>query len=171
MNHSNSFSLESFEFTGSIVPIASYLMVRSEFYNGAISSWVNILSLYWLEALYFLFDEQIHLMLMMNPYWCFITQLFSEMTHRPYILEFYIINILFLSFSHPSIYPYPFFFISIDNLEAYFLINNKKRFQLLQQYEQYIISWLILWIQIIRSDELVITSIVICLYRGAGFLY
>lgn len=96
---------------------------------------------------------------------------FSEMTHRPYILEFYIINILFLSFSHPSIYPYPFFFISIDNLEAYFLINNKKRFQLLQQYEQYIISWLILWIQIIRSDELVITSIVICLYRGAGFLY
>lgn len=142
-------------------------MVRSEFYNGAISSWVNILSLYWLEALYFLFDEQIHLM--MNLYWCFITQLFSEMTHRPYILEFYIINILFLSFSHPSIYPYPFFFISIDNLEAYFF--NKKRFQLLQQYEQYFISSLILWIQIIRSDELVITSIVICLYNGAGFLY
>lgn len=120
MNHSNSFSLKSFEFIGSIVPIASYLMVRSEFYNGAISSWVNILSLYWLEALYFLFDEQIHLM--MNPYWCFITQIFSEMTHRPYILELYIINILFLSFSHPSNYPYPFFFISIDNLEAYFLI-------------------------------------------------
>ena len=120
MNRSNSFSLESFEFTGSIVPIPSYLMVRSEFYNGAISSWVNILSLYWLEALYFLFDEQI--LLMMNPYWCFITQIFYEMTHRPYILEFYIIHILFLSFFHPSIYPYPFFFISIDNLEADFLM-------------------------------------------------
>ncbi|MFS7975325.1 hypothetical protein Hanom_Chr10g00879251 [Helianthus anomalus] len=88
MNHSNSFSLKSFEFIGSIVPIASYLMIH----------------------------------LMMNPYWCFITQIFSEMTHRPYILELYIINILFLSFSHPSNYPYPFFFISIDNLEAYFLI-------------------------------------------------
>lgn len=62
------------------------------------------------------------------------------MTHRPYILELYIINILFLSFSHLSIYPYPFFFISIDNLEADFLNINKKRFQLLQQYEQYIIS-------------------------------
>lgn len=60
------------------------------------------------------------------------------MTHRPYILELYIINILFLSFSHPSIYPYPLFFFSIDNLEADFF--NKKRFQLLQQYEQYIIS-------------------------------
>lgn len=120
MNRSNSFSLESFEFTGSIVPIPSYLMVRSEFYNGAISSWVNILSLYWLEALYFLFDERI--LLMMNPYWCFITQIFYEMTHRPYILEFYIIHILFLSFFHPSIYPYPFFFISIDNLEADFLM-------------------------------------------------
>lgn len=87
-------------------------MVRSEFYNGAISFWVNILSLYWLEALSFLFDEQIHLM--MNPYWCFITQIFSEMTHRPYILEFYIyiINILysfsfFLSSFHLSI---PFLF-------------------------------------------------------------
>lgn len=125
MNHSNEFSLESFEFTGSIVPIASYLMVRSELYNGAISSWVNILSLYWLEALYFLFDEQIRLM--RNPYWCFITQIFSEMTHRPYILELYIINILFLSFSHPSFYPYPFFFISIDDLEAEFF-NKKKDF-------------------------------------------
>jgi len=31
---------------------------------------------------------------------------FYEMTHRPYILEFYIIDILFLSFSHPSIYPH-----------------------------------------------------------------
>lgn len=31
---------------------------------------------------------------------------FYEMTHRPSILEFYIIDILFLSFSHSSIYPY-----------------------------------------------------------------
>lgn len=166
MNHSNSFSLNSFEFTGSIVPIASYLMLRPEFYNGAISSWVNILSLYWLEALYFLFDEQIHWM--MNPYWCFITQIFSEMTHRPYILELYISNIFysfsfFLSSFHLSI---PFLFYFDWQLRSRFF-----RFQLLQQYEQYIISWLILWIQIIRSDELVITSIVICLYYGAGFLY
>lgn len=52
------FSIESFAFTSSVVPITSYLMVRSEFYNGAqneIGSWVNLLSLYWLEALDFLF--------------------------------------------------------------------------------------------------------------------
>jgi len=29
-----------------------------------------------------------------------------DMTHRPYILELYIIDILFLSFFHPFIYPY-----------------------------------------------------------------
>ena len=41
---------------------------------------------------------------------------FYEMTHRPYILESYIIDILFLSFSHPSVYPHPFFSISLHNL-------------------------------------------------------
>uniref|UniRef100_A0A0V0HL58 Putative ovule protein n=1 Tax=Solanum chacoense TaxID=4108 RepID=A0A0V0HL58_SOLCH len=33
---------------------------------------------------------------------------FYEITHRPYILEFYIIGILFPSFSHPSVYPHLF---------------------------------------------------------------
>ncbi|KAI3692922.1 hypothetical protein L6452_32747 [Arctium lappa] len=93
MNHSNSFSLESFEFTGSIVPIASYFMVRSQFYNGAI-----------------------HL-----TYWNYISSIFF----------------FFLSLILPFIHTL-YFFISIDNLEADFF--NKKRFQLLQQYEQYIIS-------------------------------
>lgn len=37
---------------------------------------------------------------------------FYEIVHRPYILESYIIAILFLSFSHPSIYPYPLVFAS-----------------------------------------------------------
>lgn len=41
---------------------------------------------------------------------------FYEMTHRPSIFEFYIIDILFLSFSHPSIHI--FFSISLHNLES-----------------------------------------------------
>ncbi|KAF5761804.1 hypothetical protein HanXRQr2_Chr16g0769371 [Helianthus annuus] len=51
MNHSNLFSLKSFEFIGSIVPIASYLMVRSEFYNGAINPFndESVLVLYYTD--------------------------------------------------------------------------------------------------------------------------
>ena len=43
-------------------------------------------------------------------------------------------------------------------------------FQLLQRYDQHILSWLVFWIQIIRSDELVISSIVISSYYGKSVL-
>lgn len=101
-----------FGFTGSIVPIASYLMVRSDFYNGAhneICSWANFLSLYWLEALIFFVlgtDSFYFLRIRINALLhCF---LFYEMTHRPYILYgiFYHWFYFFLPFFHPSIYPH-----------------------------------------------------------------
>lgn len=67
-----SFSLESYIFMGSVVPIASWLIIRPEFYNGAFTwnfefhffFWVNFLSFYWLKALNFLFSEQIYLIIM-----------------------------------------------------------------------------------------------------------
>lgn len=58
---------------------------------------------------------------------------FYEMTRRPYILEFYIIDILFLSFSHPSIYPHLYFFHFV--LQLLIKVYAKKKFQLLQRYD------------------------------------
>ena len=49
MNFEDSFSIESYAVTGSVVPIASPLMVRPELCNGApneIRSQVNLLSFY-----------------------------------------------------------------------------------------------------------------------------
>lgn len=95
---------------------------------------------------------------------------FYEMTHRPYIFEFYIINILFLSFFHPSIHIFFLYFASQLRIKwNWFFLFMQNRFQLLQRYDQSIISWLVFWIQIMRSDELVISSIVISSYYGGWF--
>lgn len=109
---------------GSIVPIASCLMVRSELYNGALNSicsWVNLLSLYWLEALDFfvlfliLFYEQIHLIMDESVLMLYYIDLY-EMIHRPYILKFYIIDTFFsLSLTFLST---PFFYMLLHNLES-----------------------------------------------------
>ena len=142
-------------------------MVRPEFYNGAhneICSWVNFLSLYWLEALSFfvLWADSFHYGRISIDA-LLHCRLFYEMSHRPYILELYHWNdfSLFLSPFHLST---SFFSISLHNLESdwFFFCVYAKKFQLLQWYDRYIISWLvlwILWIQIMRSDELVISSI------------
>jgi hypothetical protein len=61
------------------------------------------------RLLIFLFYEQIHLIIDQSVLMLYYIG-FYEMTHRPYILESYIIDILFLSFSHPSIYLYNFLF-------------------------------------------------------------
>ena len=61
------------------------------------------------RLLIFLFYERIHLIMDESLLMLYYTA-FYEMTHRPYILEFYIIDIFFLSFSHPSIYPHTFLF-------------------------------------------------------------
>ena len=63
-----------------------------------------------LRLLIFLFYEQIHLIMDESLLMLYYTA-FYEMTHRPYILEFYIIEIFFLSFYHPSIYPHPHTFL------------------------------------------------------------
>lgn len=55
--------------------------------------------------LIFLFYEQIHLIMDESVLMLYYTA-FYEIIHRPYILESYIIDILFLSFSHSSIYPH-----------------------------------------------------------------
>ena len=60
------------------------------------------------RLLIFLFYEQIHLIMDESVLMLYYTS-FYEMTHRPYMLESYIIDILFLSFSQLSIYPHPFF--------------------------------------------------------------
>lgn len=119
MNHSDSFSTKSSAFTGSVVPIASRLMLRSEFYNGAshlICSWVNRLSLYWLQALYFflLFCEHINLFLYELRVLMLYYIVFYEIVYRPYIL--YIIGIisLLLFFSLSLTFPviHILFFVS-----------------------------------------------------------
>ena len=120
--------------------------------------------------LIFLFYERIHLIMDESFLMLYYTA-FYEMTHRPYILEFYIIDIFFLSFSHPSIYPHTFLFRFttynfITHNQIGFFMFMQKGFQLLQWYDQYIISWLVLWIQIMRSNELVISAIVISSYYG-----
>lgn len=57
----------------------------------------------------FLFYERIHRIMDALLLMLYYTVVY-EMTHRPYILESYIIDIFFLSFSHPSIYPHAFLF-------------------------------------------------------------
>ena len=111
----------------------------------------------------FLFYERIRLIMDESLLMLYYTVVY-EITHRPYILESYIIDIFFLSFSHPSLYPHAFVFSFTTHNQIGFLCFCKKTFQLLQWYDQYIISWLVLWIQIMRSNELVIRAIVISSY-------
>lgn len=92
----------------------------------------------------FLFYERIHLIMDESLLMLYYTVVY-EMTHRPYILESYIIDIFFLSFSHPSIYPHAFLFSFTTytfptHNQIGFLCFCKKTFQLLQRYDQYIIS-------------------------------
>ena len=58
---------------------------------------------------------------------------FFEVVYRPYILELYVINILFLSFSHISIYPHLFSILLYDLESGSFLY--AKNCQLLQRYD------------------------------------
>jgi len=107
--------IESFEFTGSVVPIASQFMVRSEFYNGA-----PLIRFYFSNqpSQFLLTRSSLFFVRWADPfndesvlYWCFITQIFYEMTHRPYILELYIINIFFLPLILPFIHTLYFFLL------------------------------------------------------------
>lgn len=69
--------------------------------------------------LIFLFYERIHLVRDESLLMLYYT-VFYEMTYRPYILESYIIDIFFLSFSHPSIYPHAFrFSFTTSNFTTY----------------------------------------------------
>ena len=122
-------------------------MIRSELYNGApneICFWVNLLSLYWLGALYLWFYPRICLIRDQSVLMLYYI-LFYEMTHRPYILESYIVDILFLSFSHPSIYLYTFIALQLIIRLVFLFCFCKKRFQLLQRYDLYII-YIIFWL-------------------------
>lgn len=67
------------------------------------------------RLLIFLFYEKIHLIMHESLVMLYYTA-FYEMTHRPYILESYIIDIFALSFSPPSIYPHTFL---LPNLEPH----------------------------------------------------
>ena len=50
---------------------------------------------------------------------------FSEVIHRPYILESFIIDIFVLSFYHLSIYTHPFIFsFQKKNPKSYFFMEN-----------------------------------------------
>ena len=150
-------------------------MVRSDLYNGAhneIFSWANFLSLYWLEALIFLFYERIRFfffyeyILLDALLHCFFMRWLINLT---YWMEFYIV--VFSPLLSPFRLSTSFFFASQLRIRFIFLLFMQKRFQLLQWYDQYIISWLVFWIQIMWSDELVISSIVICLYKKAGLFF
>lgn len=133
-----SFSLKSFAFTASIVPIASYLMFRSKFSNGAhneLCSWVNLLSLYWLEALDFLFCSIIYkksrliVFVMEESVLMLYYTAFYEMAYRPYILEFYIIDILFfLSLILPFIYIFLLYFALQLKIGLIFFFAETKNF-------------------------------------------
>ena len=151
-------------------------MVRSDFYNGAhneIFSWANFLSLYWLEALIFCSMNRF-VFFFMNPYCLmlyYIAFLFFMrwLINLTYWMEFYIV--VFSPLLSPFRLSTSFFFASQLRIRFIFLLFMQKRFQLLQWYDQYIISWLVFWIQIMWSDELVISSIVICLYKKAGLFF
>lgn len=150
-------------------------MVRSDFYNGAhneIFSWASFLSLYWLEALICLFYERIRFfffyesILLDALLHCFFMRWLINLT---YWMEFYIV--VFSPLLSPFRLSTSFFFASQLRIRFLFLLFMQKRFQLLQWDDQYIISWLVFWIQIMWSDELVISSIVICLYKKAGLFF
>ena len=79
----------------------------------------------------FLFYERIRLIMDESLLMLYYTVVY-EITHRPYILESYIIDIFFLSFSHPSLYPHAFVFSFTTHNQIGFLCFCKKTFQLLQ---------------------------------------
>ena len=132
------------------------------------------------RLLIFLFYKRIHLIMhesLLNL--CFITLRFMrwliDLTYWNHISLIFpfslslilpLIRILFLYFA---------FRLRTSQLiiRLVFLSLCKKRFQLLQRYVQYIISlsWLVLWIQIMRSNELVISAIVISSYSGPWSVY
>jgi len=110
----------------------------------------------------------------MNPYCLmlyYIAFLFFMrwLINLTYWMEFYIV--VFSPLLSPFRLSTSFFFASQLRIRFIFLLFMQKRFQLLQWYDQYIISWLVFWIQIMWSDELVISSIVICLYKKAGLFF
>lgn len=83
-----------------------------------------------------------------------------DLTYLNSIFISLIFFFFFLSFSHPFIYPHTLLLV-FQNTESiwfflFFFIQN--RFQLLQRYDRYTISRLILYIQIMRNDKLVIIS-------------
>lgn len=128
MNHYN-FFLESFTFTGFIVPIAFCLMVRSQFYNGALILikfiFESIFSVFIGLSLLVFFYEQIHLIMNESVLMLYYIA-FYEMTHKPYILEFYIVDIfsLFLSPVHLST-SFFYIFASQLRLQIYFFVYAK----------------------------------------------
>jgi len=83
----------------------------------------SIFSVFLIRGSWFVYSRNIFINIWMNfEYWCFITLLFMRWPIDLYIVEFYIIDILFLSFFHPFIYLYIlialqliiwFFFISV----------------------------------------------------------
>lgn len=99
------------------------VMVRSEFYNGAlkeISSWDKLLSRYWLEALFFLWKDS------SNYVWICIDALlhfircFKDLTYWNFI-SFLLYSFFFLSLTFPFIRILYFFFC------IFFLFDNKSK--------------------------------------------
>lgn len=143
--------MESFSFTGSVVPIASYLMVRSEFDNGArknnqIKSWAILLSLYWLEALDFFLYYSINWIISLirvwiNQYSCFITLPFMiDLTYWNFkSLRFFFSLSLLLPFIHIF-----FLFYFALQLRIFFVYEKKMAVATKIWPILYIISWLVL---------------------------
>lgn len=121
---------------------------------------------------FFLFYERIHLIMDESLLMLITLLLFYEMTHRPYILELYISDIfflssLFLSSFHLSLIRILFYLASqlITSelkIRLVFLclckVYAKKDFSCYKDITN-ILSWLLLCIQIMRSNELVISVI------------
>lgn len=155
------FSIESSVFKGSVVPIASQLMVRFEFYNGALMKFVleSIFSVFIGSRLLIFFYEQIYLVMGESVLMRSNTA-FSEMTHKPYIYwnDWYINDILFLSFSHPSIYLHTF----LSKSDWFFYAKKISVATMIWPIYHILTGFLYPFcIQIMRSNELVIGSIVI----------
>ena len=88
-----------------------------------------------------------------------------EMNHRPYILEFYIIDFFFsLSLTLPFIYILSFYSFATQNKIGFSFFLSKKDFSCYNDMTN--ISRLFLYIQIMRNDELVISS-----YYGLVFFF
>jgi hypothetical protein len=119
------------------------------------------------ERIRFLFFESILIDALLH---CFFMRWLINLT---YWMEFYIVVFVFSPLLSPFRLSTSFFFASQLRIRFIFLLFMQKRFQLLQWYDRYIISWLVFWIQIMWSDELVISSIVIviCLYKKAGLFF